>query len=80
MENGIPRAGYEVYSYEEKIGYVTSGNYSPILKRGIGLLYNNSTHEEVRIKARDKFLKAKIVKPPFVKNTSIKKGEKKNVS
>lgn len=55
LENGIPRAGYEVYSYEEKIGYVTSGNYSPILKRGIGLLYNNSTHEEVRIKARDKF-------------------------
>jgi len=80
MENGIPRAGYEVYNQKEKIGYVTSGNYSPILKRGIGLLYTNSVYEEVRIKGRDKLLKAKVVKPPFIKNTSIKKGEKKNVS
>jgi len=77
LENGIPRDGYEVYLGEEKIGYITSGTFSPILKTGIGMLYTTKDVEnEIFIKIREKFLKAKIEKPPFIKNTSIKKGEK----
>lgn len=77
LENGIPRDSYEVYLGEEKIGYITSGTFSPILKTGIGMLYTTKDIEnEIFIKIREKFLKAKIEKPPFIKNTSIKKGEK----
>lgn len=81
LENGIPRTGYEVYFKEEKIGYVSSGTFSPVLKVGIGLLYTYiDVQDEVYIKIRNKYLKAKIEKPPFIKNTSLKKGERKNVS
>jgi len=36
---GIPRAGYEIYNRDKKIGIVTSGTMSPTLRRGIGLGY-----------------------------------------
>lgn len=81
LENGIPRIGYDVYYDREKIGYVTSGSFSPILKVGIGMLYTYiNVQNQVYIKIREKFLKAKIEKTPFIKNTSLKKGEKKDVS
>ncbi|MFN3698861.1 MAG: glycine cleavage system aminomethyltransferase GcvT, partial [Dictyoglomus sp.] len=81
VENGIPRVGYEVYLKEEKIGYITSGTFSPILKLGIGMLYTYiDIQNEVFIKIRERYLRAKIEKPPFIKNTSLKKGEDKNVS
>ncbi|ACK42789.1 MULTISPECIES: glycine cleavage system aminomethyltransferase GcvT [Dictyoglomus] len=77
LENGIPRDGYEVYLDKERIGYITSGTFSPMLKMGIGMLYTTKDiNHEILIKIREKFYKAKIEKPPFVKNTSIKKGER----
>ena len=70
IEKSIPRNGYEVYSLEEKlIGIVTSGTFSPILKNGIGLAYVDVDcvdNENIYINIRDKFIKATIVKTPFV--------------
>jgi len=83
LENSIPRQGYEIYNNkEEKIGYVTSGNFSPVLKKGIGMgyIYREIDSDEIKIKIREKLLKAKVVKTPFIKNTSLKRGERKNVS
>jgi aminomethyltransferase len=70
-ERGIPRHGYElVNENDETIGEVTSGGMSPILKKGIGLGYVNKGYAkfetEIYIKIRNKKIKAKIVKLPFV--------------
>ncbi len=70
-ERGIPRHGYElVNENDEIIGEVTSGGMSPILKKGIGLGYFNKGYTkfdtEIYIKIRNKKIKGKIVKLPFV--------------
>ncbi|MCX7845024.1 MAG: glycine cleavage system aminomethyltransferase GcvT [Dictyoglomaceae bacterium] len=76
LENGIPRQGYGIFHNDEKIGWVTSGTFSPILKKGIGLGYlrREILEDNLEVEIRDKRVKIKIVKLPFVKNTSIKKG------
>ena len=55
----------------KKIGAVTSGTMSPSLKKGIALGYVHSdcrdVGTDVEIKIRDKGVKGKIVKLPFVK-------------
>jgi aminomethyltransferase len=69
-ESAFPRQGYEIYKDGEKIGAVTSGTVSPILEKGIGLGYVPldlaKTGTEIDIKIRDRYLKAEIIKPPFV--------------
>jgi len=65
----VPRHGYEILKGNEKIGYVTSGAFSPILEKGIGLGLVSSeyaqTGEVVQINIRGKFVSTKIVKWPF---------------
>ena len=73
MERGIPRQHYEAYSlHGEKIGEVSSGTMSPILKKGIGMAYIKkafSTEGTVfNIRIRNKDVKAQVVKTPFIKN------------
>lgn len=69
LERGIPRPHNEVWRKGEKIGHVTSGTFSPILKRGIAMAYLSteyaveSTTVDVRI--RDKFVKGEVVTFPF---------------
>ncbi len=67
--DGIPRHGDEVMK-EERIGVVSSGNYSPCLKKGIALAYINTKYREmgsiVTIRGR-KEIEAEIIKGPFVK-------------
>ncbi|MFO7791715.1 MAG: glycine cleavage system aminomethyltransferase GcvT [Candidatus Saliniplasma sp.] len=69
-EKGIPRTGYKIYDDEDRIGEVTSGTRSPILKKGIALGYLDSGyHEEgteVQIEIRGEKRKAKIKNPPFI--------------
>lgn len=72
IDRGIPRHGYEITDIEgNRIGEVTSGTMSPMLKKGIGMGYINKSHwafeNEIYIKVRKKLLKAKIVKLPFYK-------------
>lgn len=71
MERGIPRHDMEILKDGEIIGKVTSGNFSPILQKGIGLgmLPPDVCHEgmKVEINIRGKHVSAQVVKPPFYK-------------
>jgi len=74
VERGIPRSHYEVWERGEKIGEVTSGTFSPLLKRGIAMAYVSAEHategEAVEVKIRDKLVKGEIVKLPFYRRIS----------
>jgi aminomethyltransferase len=72
LERGIAREGSEVRNQSgEKIGVLTSGGFSPILKVSIGQGYININHanigESVLVVVRGKELKATIELPTFVK-------------
>ena len=77
LERGIPRKDYDITLNNVKIGQVTSGTQSFILKSGIGLGYVKNEYskinQEIAINIRDKNIKAKIIKPPFIQNTSLLK-------
>ncbi len=71
IDKGIPRHGYEIKNQEgQSIGVVTSGTQSPSLNKAIGLGYINAAFTTldtiVHIQVRDKQLKAKVVKVPFI--------------
>ncbi|KXB08362.1 hypothetical protein AKJ55_01115 [candidate division MSBL1 archaeon SCGC-AAA382M17] len=38
-ERGVPREGHSLFRKGEKVGEVTSGGFSPVLKKGIGMGY-----------------------------------------
>ena len=72
IDRGIPRQHYEVYSKDgDKIGEVSSGTMSPMLKKGIGMAYlepeSSKIGTEIIIKVRNKDLRAKVVNTPFYK-------------
>lgn len=71
-DRGIPRHGYRILnSVGETIGIVTSGTQSPSLNLAIGMGYLNKPYDtpdtEIYIEVRNKKLKAKVQKPPFLK-------------
>jgi aminomethyltransferase len=71
IDRGIPRHDYELTDHEgNNIGRVTSGTMSPVLNKGIGMGYVHKAYSaigtEVYVNVRNKLLKAKIVKMPFV--------------
>jgi len=73
LDRGIPRSGYTLANTEGKpIGTVTSGTQSPILSKGIGLGYVESSYAQtgnhIAVIIRDKLCSAQIVKPPFIQN------------
>lgn len=72
IERGIPRHGYELADADGNvIGVVTSGTMSPSLNVGIGMGYVTKEHSksdtEINVLIRDKKVKAKVVRPPFLK-------------
>jgi len=72
IDRGIPRQHYPILDeVGNLIGEVTSGTQSPSLNIGIGMGYVKSdvakVGNEIYISIRDKSLKAKIVKMPFIK-------------
>ncbi len=72
IDKGIPRHGYDIVdSQGNKIGNVTSGTMSPMLKIGIGMGYVpyelRKAGSEIFIQVRNKQLRAKVVKLPFWK-------------
>ena len=75
LEKAIPRKGYAIYSNDQKIGIVTSGNHSPKLSQGIGLGYINLGYHKIgdiiSIEIRNKLVNAEIVKTPFINQTSL---------
>jgi aminomethyltransferase len=66
----VARHGYEIYKEGENIGHVTSGGPSPVLNKNIGLGYVKVNYSEpgnsIDIKIRNSFVKADIVKLPFI--------------
>jgi aminomethyltransferase len=71
IDRCIPRHDYEIKDDKgNKIGKVTSGTMSPIIKQGIGMGYVQTEFSKpgniIFINIREKLLKAEIVKPPFV--------------
>jgi aminomethyltransferase len=72
MEKGIPRQHYEICTGDgKKIGEVTSGTMSPMLRKGIGMGYIETAHAKlgntVYINIREKLMPAVIEKLPFYK-------------
>ena len=72
IDKGIIRENYKIFKDGDEIGFVTSGGYSPTLKKTIGLGLVNKQYKEVgteiEIQIRNKLLKGKIVATPFYRN------------
>lgn len=75
VSEGVPRHGYDVLHEGAVVGKVASGTYSPTLGHGIATGYvpahlaGEGTALTVAI--RKKTVPALVVKPPFVKETSL---------
>jgi aminomethyltransferase len=73
VEKAVPRHGFRILdpTASYPIGDVTSGNFSPLLQKGIGLGYVPTRFAEpgasILIEIRSKSVPANIVKPPFYK-------------
>lgn len=75
VEKAVPRRGFPILDGKaNRIGEVTSGNFSPILQKGIGLGYVSAVFAipgtTVAVDIRGKTLQAVIVKPPFYKRAT----------
>lgn len=71
IDKGIPRHDYEICDETGKlIGKVTSGTQAPSLGKAVGMGYVETAlaglDNIIHIKVRDKLLRAKVVKFPFV--------------
>ncbi|MFW6140834.1 MAG: glycine cleavage system aminomethyltransferase GcvT [Acidobacteriota bacterium] len=66
---GIARQGYPVFVEGKEVSKVTSGTFSPYLKKSIGLTYLPISHKEpgqnIEISIRGRKVEAKVVKIPF---------------
>jgi aminomethyltransferase len=72
IDRGIPRHDYSIADASGKvIGKVTSGTQSPTLNKAIGMGYVQTEYaspdKEIFVVIRDKPIKAKVVKIPFLK-------------
>ena len=71
----IPRENTVIYVEDLPVGWVTSGSFSPVLKRGIAQAYIDSRYalfgEPVELEIRSRRYKGKIVDFPFIKPHSF---------
>jgi aminomethyltransferase len=73
VEKAVPRHGFKILDprTSSPIGEVTSGNFSPLLQKGIGLGYVPARFADpgtsILIEIRSKSVPAYIIKPPFYK-------------
>jgi aminomethyltransferase len=70
MDQGIPRPNFEILNDEnERIGHLTSGTFSPLLKCGVGMGYVELSEAQegntVSVKIRGKQTKARIASFPL---------------
>ena len=69
-QNGIARGHDEVYMNDKKIGYVTSGSFSPTLKKAIGMALIDFSADEtsaIQVKVHNNLRNIKTVPKPFYK-------------
>lgn len=73
-DRSFPRHGYDIYDGGDVVGKVTSGTFSPSLKKPIAMGYvplaKSKAGSTVEIAIRDKRYQAVVVKPPFYKKAS----------
>lgn len=78
VDEGVPRHGYPVLQGETEVGKVASGTFSPTLRQGIATAYVPAElaapGTELGVAIRKKVSKAVVVRPPFVKGTSLDKA------
>ena len=71
-DRALARHGYEITYNGNIVGQVTSGTFSPSLKKGIGMGYVSAEHANagnvVLVRVRDKEIPATIVVMPFLQN------------
>lgn len=76
VEKGMPRHHYGILKDENKVGFVTSGNFSPSVNKFIGLGYIDvpfhKSGTDILVDIRGEKKEAVVVKPPFYKNASHK--------
>jgi aminomethyltransferase len=74
LEPGIPRQGYHIIKNDIVIGNITSGTFSPTLKKPIAMGYIkapfSSLDTELYIMIRKKPVKGRVVAIPFYKKTA----------
>lgn len=76
IEKGVPRHGMKVLADRREIGVVTSGNFSPLLQKGIGLASVSTSFSEPGIRfqvdIRGRLQEAICVRPPFYRRAATK--------
>jgi aminomethyltransferase len=73
LDKGIMR-GHQAVRTTHGDGTITSGGFGPTLDRSIALARVPAAvrpGDEVEVKVRDKLLRARVVKPPFVRNGKV---------
>jgi aminomethyltransferase len=68
LDQGIPRHGFPVFEESEPAGTVTSGTFSPVLRKGIALGKVKSTvgaESSITVQVRGSREPARMVRPPF---------------
>lgn len=75
---GIPRSGYPLVVEGKPLGAVTSGNFSPTLRKGIGLGYlparEATRRPSLAVEIRTRALPAVITDPPFYRRAGTRPG------
>ncbi|MFQ5762370.1 MAG: glycine cleavage T C-terminal barrel domain-containing protein, partial [Candidatus Bathyarchaeia archaeon] len=68
-EAGIPRQGMSILSTEGKVGVITSGTYSPLLKIGVGMGYvpkeKSTPGTTLQVEIRGKSTDCEVAKFPL---------------
>jgi aminomethyltransferase len=69
LGRGVPRKGMEIVVDGKRVGLLTSGTFSPLLKIGIGMGYippeYSDAGTEISVMIRRRLIGAEIVKLPF---------------
>ena len=73
----IPRHGNKILIKQEKVGTITSGNYSPNIGSSIAMGYISKPYDKegtrIKIEIRNMVTEGEIIKLPFWKHGTIKK-------
>jgi aminomethyltransferase len=76
-EGGIPRHNMEILKDKQKIGYITSGNFSPTLKKVYAMGYVElpfaESKTDIQVLIRNKEVNAEVVPLPFFEPRAEKK-------
>ncbi|MEO0162317.1 MAG: glycine cleavage system aminomethyltransferase GcvT [candidate division WOR-3 bacterium] len=75
IDKGIPRPHQKIINGSKEIGYVTSGTFSPSLKKGIGMGYVEVQYSEPGTKFRvigKEPISVEVIKGPFYKKGTHK--------